>query len=313
MTQGIAGIRNRLKLRQLGLLVAIDEEGTLHGAARRLGMTQPAATRLLRELEDMLESPLFQRSRHGMAATELGGLLIRHAALILGGVDHAFSEALAMRAGDSGHLRVGQFASAPPSLLAKAIVHLKRASPQLNVRVTEGPQELMIHAVRDGELHLALTRAPSKESADYLAFEVLLYERFSIVCGSRSRRRRLRPQEGIASLIHEPWILPLPSTPVRASLDLQFWAQCGRVPADVVEYAAHTGASLISLLRESDYVALIPSRVAAEYQRQRLVRVLMPEVPGLVGPIGILTRQGEALPSHGQRLLDALKLQQALH
>lgn len=302
--QAIA-LRNRLKLRQLSLIVALEEEGTLHKAARKLGMTQPAATRLLHELEANLQARLFERSRQGMVPTDMGALLIRHAALILAGVDHVQAEAAAMHTGASGNLKIGQFSSAPPALLARAIVQIKRSTPQLNVRVIEGPQELLIHALRDGELHLAIGRAPAKEFAAYLNFEVLLHERFSIVCGQQSRRRRLPAGTGIARLIDEPWVLPLPSTPLRASLDLQFWAQCGRTPTDVIEYSsAHTG---IALLRESECVALLPSQVAADYAQRRLVRVLVKEVPDLVGPIGIITRQGEVLPSHGLRLVEALR------
>lgn len=299
------GLRNRLKLRQLSLVVALHEEGSLHKAARKLGMTQPAATRLLGELEDSLRARLFERSHTGMAATDMGALLVRHAALILAGVDQVQADVAAMASGTSGQLNIGQFSSAPPSLLARAIVHIKRLTPQLQVRVIEGPQELLIHALRDGELHLAIGRAPAQAFASYLNFEVLLQERFSVVCGVQSRHRPLREALGIGQLIDAPWILPLPSTPLRASLDLQFWAQCGRTPTDVIEYSsAHTG---IALLRESDYVALLPSHVAAEYALRKAVRVLLREVPDLLGPIGVMTRQSEALPSHGSRLMDALR------
>ena len=65
-------VRARLKTRQLLLLAAMEEEGNVRRAADVLGMTQPAASRLLKELEDMLGVSLFDRTPHGMHATLYG-------------------------------------------------------------------------------------------------------------------------------------------------------------------------------------------------------------------------------------------------
>ena len=62
-------VRTRLKTRQLLLLVALDEEGNIHRAADALSMSQPAASKLLRELEEMLDAPLFERMPRGMRLT----------------------------------------------------------------------------------------------------------------------------------------------------------------------------------------------------------------------------------------------------
>ena len=65
-------IRARLKTRQLLLLVALAEEGNIHRAAQVLSMTQPAASKLLKDLEDVLEVPLFERLPRGMRPTWYG-------------------------------------------------------------------------------------------------------------------------------------------------------------------------------------------------------------------------------------------------
>jgi molybdate transport repressor ModE-like protein len=62
-------LRARLKTRQLLLLSALAEEGSIHAAARLLNMTQPAASKLLKDLEDALEVPLFERLPRGMQPT----------------------------------------------------------------------------------------------------------------------------------------------------------------------------------------------------------------------------------------------------
>ncbi|NNC09764.1 LysR family transcriptional regulator, partial [Corallococcus exiguus] len=62
-------VRARLKTRQLLLLIALAEEGNIHRAAAALNMTQPAASKLLRELEAMLDVQLFERMPRGMRPT----------------------------------------------------------------------------------------------------------------------------------------------------------------------------------------------------------------------------------------------------
>ena len=76
-------IRVRLKPRQLLLLVTIDELGNIHRAAEELGMTQPAASKLLKELEGALEVSLFDRLPRGMRPTWYGEIMIRHAKMTL--------------------------------------------------------------------------------------------------------------------------------------------------------------------------------------------------------------------------------------
>ena len=85
-------IRARLKTRQLLLLVALSEEGNIHRAAQVLNMTQPAASKLLKDLEDVLEVPLFERLPRGMRPTWYGETMIRHARVALASLNQAHDE-----------------------------------------------------------------------------------------------------------------------------------------------------------------------------------------------------------------------------
>ena len=76
-------LKHRLKLRSLVLVVAMDDHSNLQRAADALGMTQPAASKMLKELEELLEAPLFQRFQRGVEATAMGALVIAHARNVL--------------------------------------------------------------------------------------------------------------------------------------------------------------------------------------------------------------------------------------
>ena len=76
-------LRIRLKMRQLLLLISLDEQRNIHRAAEALDMTQPAASKQLKELEDQLAVRLFDRLPHGMEPTLYGKTMIRQARMAL--------------------------------------------------------------------------------------------------------------------------------------------------------------------------------------------------------------------------------------
>src|SRR5690606_24918347 len=92
----LQALRSRLKMRQLLLLNALGETGNLHRSAARLGMTQPAATKLLQDLEAAAGVQLFERSRRGMAATLHGEAMIRFANSLLAELDAVGTELRAL-------------------------------------------------------------------------------------------------------------------------------------------------------------------------------------------------------------------------
>src|SRR5438105_1763468 len=114
-------IRARLKTRQLLLLVAIAEEGNIHRAAEVLHMTQPAASKLLKDLEDVLDVSLFDRLPRGMRPTWYGEAMIRHARVALASLNQAHDEVQALKAGRFGQVIVGAITTPGLTLPPQAI------------------------------------------------------------------------------------------------------------------------------------------------------------------------------------------------
>src|SRR3982751_2017697 len=119
-------IRARLKTRQLLLLVALAEEGNIHRAAQVLNMTQPAASKLLKDLEDVLEVSLFDRLPRGMRPTWYGETMIRHARVALASLNQAHDELTALKAGRFGQVNIGAITSPGLALLPAAVAAVKR-------------------------------------------------------------------------------------------------------------------------------------------------------------------------------------------
>lgn len=305
MLQSSAKLRNRLKLRQLTLLAALAEVGSLHQAASRVGMTQPAATRLLQELEAALDAPLFERSSRGVTPTDMGRLLIRHATALVSGLDHVYEEAQALRRGNAGSLRIGLFPGASPLLLARTVLDLQRATPHIDIQIQEGSQDALLQALRGGQLNAVIGRTPSQEQGRDLHFELLMRESFSVVARAAHPLAASAVRPGLPDLVDYPWVLPLPDTPLRSSLALQFITQCGRLPSQLIE--SHSGGTNLALLLESDHVALMPRAIARQHARQGLLVTLVDELPGLHGPIMLLTLAGAQPQQQVLRFAEALK------
>src|SRR6476620_7631328 len=126
-------IRARLKTRQLLLIVALAEEGNIHRAAQVLNMTQPAASKLLKDLEDVLEVSLFERLPRGMRPTWYGETMIRHARVALASLNQAHDELMGLKAGRFGQVAVGCITAPGLALLPPAVALVKREQPSLRV------------------------------------------------------------------------------------------------------------------------------------------------------------------------------------
>lgn len=296
-------LRNRLKLRQLALLPALDETGSLHKAADRLGMSQPAATRLLQDLEELVGAELFERTSKGMVTTSMGRMFVHHAIAILAGIDQVHDEAQALRAGHAGTLHVGLFSGAPPMLAARAIAAIKATTPLVQVRLVAADNEKLLSDLQDGSLGLVIGRTPPASAAASLNFEPLYTDYFAVACSAANTRAPQGPCQ-VPQLMDFPWILPLPGTPFRQSLDLQFLGQCGRLPQDLTECGSV--AALQALLATGDYVAVMPRALALPLAHTGQVRILIDRLANIAGPVGIITRGNEARSSVMSRMVQAL-------
>ncbi|KAI1691495.1 bacterial regulatory helix-turn-helix protein, lysR family domain-containing protein [Ditylenchus destructor] len=114
---------------------ALGSSLNLHRASLSLAMSQPAATRMLREIEDMFGCQLFERLPRGMRPTALGAQLVRFAEASLNSLDRCAEDLAARRQGGYGYLSIGTIMGAAPDLVMTAVARMKAQSPQLRLRI----------------------------------------------------------------------------------------------------------------------------------------------------------------------------------
>jgi DNA-binding transcriptional LysR family regulator len=297
-------LRARLKTRQLMLLVALDEERNIHRTAEELGMSQPAASKLLKDLEEMLEVPLFDRLPRGMRPTWYGEIMIRHARMVLASLNQAHEEISALKSGQTGQVHIGVIMTPGTSLIPQAIARIKEAHPYLHVNVHMDTSDMLQPMLRQGKLDILVARLIEAQDNSGLLYEPLADEPVCIVAGPHHPLRHARNTR-LADLTERPWILPPINSLLRHRVDMSFREVNLEPPKNVVE----TMAPLVitNLLEQSDLLAVLPVDIARHYAKHGMLAVLPIELPCTMDYFGIITRRDQILAPGAALMLEALR------
>lgn len=244
--------RLALKLPQLRLIAAIMARGQLGPAAEDLGLTQPAASRMLAETERLVGAPLFERRPKGMVPTPIGQLIGRRAQLVTAELQDLAAEVTEMQQGAAGIVRVGSVTSPAVGYLVPAIRRLRAASPRVEVRVDVAPSTVLLRALNEGELDFMIGRLmPESDPSDYLVLPGRPEPIGFLV-------RRGHPLAGrgpvaISDLLAHEWVIQERGTPIRTAIE----AALGRVGLKLPDGVIGTSSLLVmvALLAQSDAVA----------------------------------------------------------
>lgn len=292
-------LKARLKTRQLLLLIALDDFRNIHRAAEELHMTQPAASKQIKDLEEMLDVRLFERLPRGMEPTIYGETMIRHARMALTSLALAHDDLVALKAGLSGQVEVGVIMSPAMALLPRAIARIKEQAPLLRIGVHLEPSNVLLDKLQRGTLDFMIGRILEKEDSSGLVYEELTEEPACAVV--RPGHALLEAKDlRLEDIADRPWILPPPGSILRHRFDMMFRRAGLQPPANVVDTTALL--LITTLLQQTDSLHVMPLEVAQYYASLNVMRVLPIELPCTMDAFGII-RQQEHLLSPGAELL----------
>lgn len=281
-----------LKLQHLHAIVSIGRHHNAHRAATELGLTQPAVSKIVREVEAIFGAPLFDRGRQGMHPNQLGQVLLMRVLGVLNDLDSARAEVDAIIAGRVGHLRLGVIPFVTPTLISGTLRILEREQVQLAMEIHEGTTGDLVEQLLRKELDCIIARFASEREVE-LDQRVLYHQKFSVVVGRQhralggSRRVRLADTTGF------DWIVPPPRTAARQMLSVLF-VQAG-LPPPSVRIETSSMEVIKAALADSDLIALLPSDIAHHYARTEQLRVLPFRTDDQPVPLTLITRRGDLL------------------
>lgn len=282
----------RLRTRQLLLVAHLGLEGHLGRAAAAMGISQPAATRLLQEMEDTLGHALFVRGARGMQPTPGGEVLLRYARQALNDFSAARRELAALEAGLHGTLRVGSVPSALPPLLAPVLAQFKARHGRVAVAIEVATSDVMLVQLERGEVDLMLGRLLEGHHDDEYEAVPVLDEPQVVVARQGHPLERAAALE-LRDLARWPWVVQPPGSP-----------QAGRFVATMREAGVHrrldvteTASTIATtaLLEASDMLAVMPASLAAHYARLGVLCTVPIELPMRVPDVQLVWRRAREL------------------
>lgn len=310
MLPSLTTIISRLRLKQLRLLIALDEFGSLHKAADAVAITQPGATKALHEIESTLGSTLFERTPKGLAPNDLGRCVIRYARLIHTDVAHLREEMLGIMQGHGGRLSVGVIMGAVP-VLVECLARLRAKQPQLSVEIVEDTSARLLALLDEGRLDIAICR--TSVSKNPAAYDCRLRDQEPLIVVANTRHRFAGwDLLTLSELADSPWVVFPVNMPMRLTLEREFREAGLNFPTYPIETSS-TFTTLSLLLQDPHLVAVMPVDVAQMAVTHGMLVHLPLELKSRSEPYEIVTRQGVALTAPTQLLIDEMSVQAQKH
>ena len=204
----IESLPRHLRMRELRVFVAVLEHRSFRKAAAALHVTQPAVTKAIASLEEMLGVKLFDRSANGVEPTVHGESFAPHATAIFGELRSAAQALAIVSSGAKGTLRVGTVPMPAAGFLAMAIKRLIDAHPGVFVSVVEGRELDLAERLRKREIDLAIVRRRAvrrrRRPADGHAVRGVAVR----ARGQESSARRRAIASPGRSCLNHAWVLP---------------------------------------------------------------------------------------------------------
>jgi DNA-binding transcriptional LysR family regulator len=296
-------IASRLRIRQLRLLIALDEQGSLHRAAEHISISQSGATKALHEIEAILGMPLFERQAKGMVPNDLGRCVIRYARLIYSDLAHLREEMLGIIQGSGGRLSVGVIMGAVP-LMTRALCRLRAKQPSLSVEVVENTSANLLALLDEGRLDLAICRTSVSQRTEAYECQMLSEEPLSVVA-TAAHPLANRSQLSLTQLSDYRWIVYPTSMPMRQALERELEKAGMEVPRYALETSS-TFATFMLLQEDPRLLAVIPREVARFGEKFGMLVQLPVALPALSPAYGIISRARGNLPPAALLLIDEI-------
>ena len=291
----------------LALLASLSEAGSLSGAARAAGVTQPALTKQLARLERQLGVPLFVRSIRGVTPTEYGQALLPRARIVRAQLEHA-AEALAQLRGQrEGQVCVAMSHLAIVLLLPGVLPAFRARWPGVRLRLVPPTFSQLPTGLREGSPDLAVAQMPTDELGAEFVVRPLVECTLVAVVRPGHALARVGSLTALAEAEAE-WVLPSADSATGNALADAF--RRARLPPPRCTVTCETLTGLETIVHATNLVAAMPTDVhEARSAASGLLR--LPLAPAPRSRTLSLVRWADTLPTPAAADLAELFIAQA--
>jgi len=280
-------IGRRIKLRDLHVLLAVAEYGSMAKAAAHLAISHPVVSKTISDLEQNLGLPLFDRHSQGVELTPYGRALLKCGVTVFDEMRQGLKHVQFLATPDSGELRIGCAEILTGGLLPAVAQRLSNKYPKIHLKViVANPALMQFQELRERNVELMMGRLSVPLMPEDLVADILFDEPSVVVAGVRSqwaRRRRIK----FADLIGGPWILPPYDSAPGSHVTEIFRAANLEPPAPNI--ATLSVQLTTTLVAAGHYLGLLPRSVVQFSALRRALKILRVTVPVRRTAVGILT------------------------
>jgi DNA-binding transcriptional LysR family regulator len=279
-----ARIGRRLKLRDLHILLAVVQSGSMAKAATQLAVSQPAVSKAIAEMEYALGVRLLERSPQGVEPTRYGEALVRRGTAVFNELNQGVKEIEFLADPTVGELRIGTTEPFAAAIVAPIVDDLSQQYPRISFHIVTGDLGSLLHELRGRNIELAMSRLIEDVGGRDLIAENLFDDPYVVVAGAQhpvTRKRKLR----LADLLCERWVLPPYDTVQGRQISAAFRASKVDPPQPTIATMSLTLRN--SLLTTGHFLTMLPS-FSLSLSGNASLRALAVDLPGTRRPIALI-------------------------
>ncbi|WP_250518381.1 LysR family transcriptional regulator [Caballeronia sp. ATUFL_M1_KS5A] len=295
-----------MKISWLSALTAAVEEGSIRAAAHRLNISQPAATRLIRDLEEEIGAPLLVRSVGGVAATAQGNVLYEHARRAMRELNDARTEIDELAGHMVGEISVTAVPLAVMLLVPEAMRTFGRDCPDMQLRLREELYIERLRLLRAGKVDVAVGPIPCGIPASEFEVERLMPVEMAVVVGRGSPLARA---DSLQKLSTAPWVYT--SAQLGEEDYARAWFEVNGLAAPTPAAIVNSTLAMLALITQGDYAALMPLSLALHPLSAPHVVAVPVREPNLSLELGAITLRRESVKVSVRQFV--VHLQRAAH
>jgi len=293
----------RLRLRNVKMLLSLAQTRNISHSAAALNTTQPGLSKWLKDLEDDIGLPLFERHARGLRPTLYGETLIAHAKRIDAQLERASSDMAALRAGGSGRVIIGASGASASDTVPLAVLKLLERLPQARVKLVENTTDVLMNQLAEGQLDIVVGRSSPELHDPAIRHEVLYMEPLHMVARPR---HPLMTQKTVRwpELMQYRWLLWPKGTPIRNSVDAALAAAGLAVPGDHIE--SNSVTINLTLLNTTNMIGVASHRSALRLSQMNAMGILPIRLSGF-GSVAMYWRDDALRDAAVDDMLESLR------
>jgi DNA-binding transcriptional LysR family regulator len=285
-------VGRRLKLRDLNILLAVADAGSMAKAAKRLSISQPAVSRAIADMEHTLRAPLFDRSSQGIEPTPYGRALIYRGLAVFDELKQGVQDIEFLSDPGAGELRVGASAAMIEGIVTTVIDRLSQQYPRVRFHLVIITNPGMYDDLRLRRVEVACGRLYGPSVEQDMDLTLLAEEPLVVVAGIDNPWIRRRKVE-LAELVDEPWTWPTEGSYFESLVRAAFRAS-GIEPPRATVYSDPFHAR-IRLAATGRFLAVVPASSLKFAALQSVIKRVPVELSATERQIGIITLRKRTL------------------